>query len=143
MAAASQPSDERAPLAAGLGLVAGVAEGAVAASLEAVSVARIDPADGILHEPGHALDGRCLAGTILVCPTGKGSSSGSYILLNLARRALAPAAIVAVQADAVLIAGAVLADIPLVSGIGVDALALLANAERLSVDGATGIVCLP
>lgn len=126
--------------ARGLGLVGGSAEGAVAGSAAPVSVARIDPADGVLHEAGHALDGQSLAGRVLVCPTGKGSSSGSYILLNLARRGLAPAAIVAVQADAVLVAGAVLADIPLVSGIARETLPALLEAPRLRVDGAAGTV---
>lgn len=129
-----------APLLTGLGLVAGHAEGPVAASAVPVAVARIDPASGILREAGHPLDGRALAGTVLVCPTGKGSSSGSYVLLNLAHRGLAPAAIVAMQADAVLIAGAVLAGIPLISGCDRDALHGLADLTRVSIDGAAGTV---
>ena len=124
----------------GLGLAPGTAEGAVEASVEPVSVARIDPASGILKEPGHALHGRCLAGSVLVFPSGKGSSSGSYVLLNLARRGLAPAAMVVSNADAVLIAGAVLAGIPLVSGLDADALRLLGASARLRVDGERGTV---
>ena len=81
-----------------------------------VALARIDPATGILHEPGHPLDGRSLAGRVLVCKGGKGSSSGSYILMNLAHRKLAPAALLVERADAVLVAGAVLGDIPLAQG---------------------------
>lgn len=119
----------------GMGLVGGVAEGPVAASAQPVSVARIDPKDGVLHEAGHVLDGRKLAGTVLVCPTGKGSSSGSYILLNLARRGLAPTAIVSLQADAVLVAGAVLAGIPLISGVAPEHWPALLGASRLRVDG--------
>jgi predicted aconitase with swiveling domain len=118
-----------------MGLVGGRAEGPVAASDQPVSVARIDPADGVLHEAGHVLDGRNLAGSVLVCPTGKGSSSGSYILLNLARRGLAPAAIVTLQADAVLVAGAVLADIPLISGVMPEQWPSLLSAKYLWVDG--------
>ncbi len=131
------------PLLQGMGLVAGRATGPIAASEVPVSVARIDPESGILHEAGHPLDGRNLAGTVLVCPTGKGSSSGSYVLLNLARRGLAPAAIVAMQADAVLIAGAVLAGIPLVSGCAQSALRGLVDLAPASVDGAAGTVSRP
>ena len=127
----------------GIGLVDGKAAGPVAASLAPVSVARIDPADGRLREPGHALDGRVLAGAVLVCPTGKGSSSGSYILLNLAQRGLAPAAIVVSQADAVLVAGAVMAEIPLISGLSEEALRTLAAAGRAEVDGTAGAVTAP
>ncbi len=94
-----------------------VVEGQVELCRTEVALARIDPATGVLHEPGHPLDGRCLAGKVLVCLGGKGSSSGSYVLLNLARRGLAPAAILVKRADAVLIAGAMLADIPLEQGV--------------------------
>jgi predicted aconitase with swiveling domain len=123
-----------------LGLVAGTASGPVAGSTSPVSVARIDPCDGILREPGHALDGRCLAGTVLVCPTGKGSSSGSYVLLNLAKRGLAPTAIVVRQADAVLVAGAVMAEIPLISGLSAEEFDTCLHAAVITVDGGQGRV---
>lgn len=95
----------------------GAVEGEVALCPTEVALARIEPATGVLREPGHPLDGQCLAGKVLVCRGGKGSSSGSYVLLNLARRGLAPAAILVERADAVLIAGAVLADVPMEQGI--------------------------
>ena len=124
----------------GMVLVEGDAEGPAAVSPLPVSVARIDPDTGILHEAGHPLDGCDLAGTILLCPTGKGSSSGSYVLLNLAHRKLAPAAIVTAQADAVLIAGAVLANIPLLTGCDPALLRSVAPGARLRVNGKTGTV---
>lgn len=127
-------------IARGIGLVPGVARGAVAMSTEPVSVARIDPATGVLHEPGHPLDGRMLAGSVLVCPTGKGSSSGSYILLNLARRGLAPAGIVVARADAVLVAGAVLGEIPLVHAIAPDAFEHFADGRTVHVNGGSGTI---
>jgi predicted aconitase with swiveling domain len=145
MAAVLQPFEGvrvSAPLLQGMGLVEGCVEGPVAASDLPVGVARIDPESGILHETGHPLDGRNLAGTVLICPTGKGSSSGSYVLLNLARRGLAPAAIVATQADAVLIAGAVLADIPLITGCDKDALQCVADRTLVRVDGTAGTISL-
>ncbi|MGE0314270.1 MAG: aconitase X [Lautropia sp.] len=104
-------------LGAGDCLVAGAVAGAVEFCDVEVSAARIDPMTGILHEPGHPLDGHCLARKVLVCRGGKGSSSGSYVLLNLARRGLAPTAILVAQADAVLVAGAVLGDIALVGNV--------------------------
>ena len=124
----------------GMVLVDGDAEGPAAVSPLPVGLARIDTDTGILREAGHPLDGCNLAGTILLCPTGKGSSSGSYVLLNLAHRKLAPAAIVTAQADAVLIAGAVLANIPLLTGCDLHALRTVAPGTRLRVDGNTGKV---
>ncbi len=103
-------------------LVPGSITGPVEWSDQAVSLARIDPGTGFLHEPGHPLDRRSLAGKVLVCPGGKGSSSGSYVLLSLAHRGLAPTAILVGQADAVMIAGAVLAGVTLVQGVEIAAL---------------------
>ena len=98
-------------------LVPGRAVGAVERCNTEVALARIDPATGVLHEPGHPLDGRSLAGKVLACKGRKGSSSGSYILMNLAHRGLAPAALLVGRADAVLVAGAVLGRVPLAQGI--------------------------
>lgn len=116
-------------------LVPGECAGPVEWSDQAVSLARIDPCTGILHEPGHPLDQHSLAGKLLVCPGGKGSSSGSYVLLNLARQGLAPGAIVVEQADAVIIAGAVLAGVPLVQGIDIAPLRTAAH-HRVSSQSA-------
>jgi predicted aconitase len=102
-------------------LVGGAAEGEVELCHIDVAIARIEPDTGVLREPGHPLDGHCLAGKVLACRGGKGSSSGSYVLLNLARRQLAPAAILVERADAVLIAGAVLANIPLMQDVNLSA----------------------
>ncbi|OWT58321.1 aconitase X swivel domain-containing protein [Candidimonas nitroreducens] len=124
----------------GTGLVAGVARGIARTCRDAVSVARIDPETGVLHEPGHALDGCCLAGGILVFPAGKGSSGGSYILMSLAAKKIGPIAIVMDVADAVVVAGAVLAGIPLVTGLGAEALGCINEGDRLLVDGGTGLV---
>lgn len=126
----------------GLGLVPGSGYGPALISDAPVGVARIDPHSGILLEPGHPLHGRCVAGCVLVFESGKGSSSGSYILLNLRANGKAPAAIVMRHADAVVTAGAVLAEIPLVGDIGTGAVARLLRGNRsvLHVDGGAGRV---
>ncbi|MEM3953084.1 MAG: DUF126 domain-containing protein, partial [Nitrososphaerota archaeon] len=40
----------------------------------------VDPETGIVIEKGHELEGRSIAGKILVFPRGKGSTVSSYIL---------------------------------------------------------------
>src|SRR5690606_33647808 len=105
-------------VARGEGIVGGKAQGPVRMCAEAVSVARIDTSDGTMREPGRLLDGCSLAAYVRVCTSGNGSSGGSYRLLELATRGLAPIALVLGEGDAVLVAGAVLAEIPLVAGIG-------------------------
>ena len=95
---------------------------------------------GKVIEAGHELEGQSIAGRVLVCPSGKGSSAGSFSLLQLAARGLAPAAIVHIQAEAVVIAGAVLAKIPLFHRLGVDPTTAIKTGQWVRVDGARGEV---
>jgi predicted aconitase with swiveling domain len=94
----------------------------------------VDPASGIVKQPDHPWQGRSIAGQVLVFPTGTGSASGSYWLLNLASEGHAPAAILNAQADAVVIAGAVLAAIPLLHRIAPDPAAHIRDGDRVRVD---------
>ncbi len=77
----------------------------------------VDPDTGVVIEPGHPLEGQRVAGRVLVFPTGKGSTVGSYTLYRLARNGLAPAAIVNAEADPVVAVGAVISDIPMVDQV--------------------------
>jgi predicted aconitase with swiveling domain len=77
----------------------------------------VDPDTGLVIEAGHPLEGESVTGRILVFPTGKGSTVGSYTLYRLARNGLAPAAIVNAEADPVVAVGAVIAEIPMVDQV--------------------------
>lgn len=125
----------------GIGLVGGAAEGPALVTADGIAFnLGVDERTGIVIEPGHPLLGESLAGRVLVCRTGKGSSAGSFSLLQLADRGLAPAAIVLTQADAVVTAGAVLAGIPLVHRPDGDPIAEIAPGARVRVDGDAGTV---
>jgi predicted aconitase with swiveling domain len=70
----------------------------------------VDAATGIVAEPGHPLQGQSVAGRVLVFPTAKGSTVGSYILYRLGRcrlRALSTPKVVIVAV------GAIMADVPM------------------------------
>ncbi|MDS1138997.1 DUF126 domain-containing protein [Pusillimonas sp. SM2304] len=127
----------------GAGLVRGVARGVACVSRQPLSVARINVNTGILEEPGHALSGIRLAGTILCFPEGKGSSSGSYVLMNLSERGTAPKAIVMCKPDAIVTAGAHIAGIPMVGGITPEALLEIPVGCLLRVDGSSGVISFP
>ncbi len=79
----------------------------------------VDPDTGVVIEAGHPLAGECVAGRVLVFPTGKGSTVGSYTLYRLARNGLAPAAIINAQADPVVAVGAIIAEIPMVDQVDI------------------------
>ncbi len=99
----------------------------------------VDETTGIVIEADHPLEGQSLAGMVVVCRSGKGSSAGSFSLLQMSARGVAPAAIVAVQADAVVTAGCVLAGIPLVHRLRCHP-GSLRTGDHLRVDGANGTV---
>lgn len=124
----------------GDGLVGGIGEGAALVTTEGIAFnLGVDEITGIVIETGHALEGECVAGRVVVCRSGKGSTAGSFSLLQLAQRGLAPAAIVNLQADAVITAGCVLAEIPLVHRLDTD-IAGFSPGAMLRVDGTAGTV---
>ncbi len=99
---------------------AGHAEGEALVSPEPIGfLGGVDPDTGIVIEAGHPLEGQCVAGRVLVFPTGKGSTVGSYTLYRLARSQLAPAAIINAEADPVVAVGAIIAEIPMVDRVDI------------------------
>jgi predicted aconitase with swiveling domain len=80
----------------------------------------VDPDTGLVLEPGHPLQGRSVAGKVLVFPTGKGSTVGSYTILRLARSGHGPVAMVNAQSEAIVAVGAIIADIPMVDQVNID-----------------------
>jgi predicted aconitase with swiveling domain len=99
---------------------AGHAEGEALVSPEPIGFfGGVDPDTGIVVESQHVLQGQSVTGRVLVFPTGKGSTVGSYTMYRLARGSLAPAAIVNAEADPVVAVGAVIADIPMIDQVDV------------------------
>ncbi len=74
----------------------------------------VDPESGVVVERGHELEGQCVAGKILVFPTGKGSTVGSYTLYRLRKNGLAPAAILNAECETITAVGCIIAEIPCV-----------------------------
>ena len=74
----------------------------------------VDPDTGTVIEKGHPLEGHSISGRVLVFPTGKGSTVGSYTLYRLARNQKGPAAIVNQRSEAIVAVGAIISDIPMV-----------------------------
>jgi uncharacterized protein len=79
----------------------------------------VDLARGVISETGHSLEGMPIAGRVLVFPTGKGSTVGSYALLRLARAGLGPAALVMASCDTTVAVGAIISEIPCVDMIDI------------------------
>lgn len=112
---------------------AGKASGEALVSPEPITFfGGVDPETGEIIEKGHPLEGQKIGGKILVFPTGKGSTVGSYILYRLRQKGLAPAAIINSQADPVVAVGAVIAEIPMVDLIPWEK---ISTGDYVEVDG--------
>ena len=99
----------------------------------------VDPDTGIVVEKGHELEGQTVAGKVLVFPSGKGSTVGSYTLYRLKRSGAAPAAIVNAECETITAVGCIIAEIPCVDHI---ALEELRSGMLLRVDGEQGTVTI-
>ena len=93
----------------------GKASGEALVSPEPISFfGGVDPGDGRILDEGNPIRGKSVAGKILVFPRGKGSTVGSYVIYQLKLNGKAPSAMICVEADPVVVVGAIVAGIPLV-----------------------------
>lgn len=92
----------------------------------------VDAETGEVIEVGHPLEGQCIAGRVLVFPTGKGSTVGSYTLYRLSRRGKAPVAIINAHSEAIVAVGAIIAGIPMVDLVDITQ---IHNGDMIEVDG--------
>lgn len=98
----------------------GTAKGLALVSPEPIGfLGGVDPETGLVVEPGHPLQGQNVAGRVLVFPTGKGSTVGSYVLYRMARAGTAPVAIINAESEAIVAVGAIIAGIPMVDQIDI------------------------
>lgn len=119
-------------------VVEGRAQGEALVSLKPLSfLGGVDPADGRVIEKDHDLCGICIKDKILCFPHGHGSTVGSYVLYSLARKGLAPKAIINEAADPVVVVGAIIADIPMLDGVDIGQ---IETGETVKVDAVKGTV---
>ena len=97
----------------------------------------VDPETGLIVEKGHELEGQSIAERVLVFPTGKGSTVGSYTLYRLKKAGLAPAAIINAEAETITAVGCIISDIPCVDHVPIEQ---IETGMQVQVDGETGIV---
>ncbi len=115
---------------------AGIAEGEAVVTREAITfLGGVDAKWGVVVERGHELEGRSIAGKILVLPHTKGSTVGSYVIYQMKKLGTAPLAIIAVKADEMLATGAIISGIPLVDSPSEDVLSIPQGAKlRVNAD---------
>jgi len=122
----------------GRSIYAGRAEGDSLCTSQGISFfGGVDPDSGLVVEKGHELFGQSIAGKILIFPTGKGSTVGSYTLYRLKKNGKAPVAILNSECETITAVGCIIAEIPCLDQIPID---MLKSGLHLMVDGIAGTV---
>lgn len=117
---------------------AGMAKGEALVTSQAISFyGGVDPDTGVVVEKGHPLEGKSIAGKILVFPQGKGSTVGSYTMYRLAKNGKAPAAIINKECETIVAVGAIISEIPCVDRIDIGR---IKDGAKVEVDAENGTV---
>ncbi|MBM3113327.1 DUF521 domain-containing protein [Pseudomonas sp. P66] len=95
---------------AGRCLVEGAAQGELLFADTGLSFwGGVDPFSGEVIDRHHPLSGQCIAGRVLAIPSGRGSCTGSSVMMELISNGHAPAALVLAEADEILTLGVLVA----------------------------------
>lgn len=116
----------------------GKAEGEALVSSDGISFyGGVEPETGKVVEKGHPLEGQSVTGKILVFPTGKGSTVGSYTIYDMKKRGTAPAAILNKEIETIVAVGAIISEIPCVDKIDIGQ---IKTGDKVVVDADAGTV---
>ncbi|MGI6084777.1 MAG: aconitase X swivel domain-containing protein [Acetivibrionales bacterium] len=103
-------------------------------------VGGIDTDTGEFTEHDHPWFKQSVKGKILVYPTGKGSTGGSYVIYEAACNGVGPAAIINNRIEQVTAVGVILGEIPTIDQVQPDPIAFIKDGDFLEVDATNGIV---
>ncbi|MBI5253317.1 MAG: DUF126 domain-containing protein [Euryarchaeota archaeon] len=119
----------------------GTAEGEAILTKEAITfLGGVDPRTGTITEKGHELEGKSIAGKILVFPGGKGSTVGSYVIYQMKKNGTAPKGMIALHAEQVVAAGAIISDLPMLDSLEKNPFEFLKNGMRITINADKGYV---
>ena len=115
-------------------LVSGKVEGTVLKSKDAINfLGTVDKKTGIISDKNHDLYDKSIKDTILVFPSGVGSSVGAYTIYSIKSNGTAPLAMICRKADLTVATGCALANIPLVV-LPDEEFSSINNGMKLSLD---------
>ncbi|TFG11940.1 MAG: DUF126 domain-containing protein [Promethearchaeota archaeon] len=116
----------------------GITEGQALVTKDGISFyGGVDPDTGEVVEVGHELEGQTVSGKILVFPSGKGSTVGSYTMYRMMKNNTAPAAIVNSEIDTIIAVGCIISEIPCVDKININK---IKTGQKVIVNGTEGLV---
>ena len=117
----------------------GCIEGEVIISKDDVMFYLIKPETGEVIEPEHDLENKIISNKILIFPSGKGSSvvqaDGLY---QLKMKNNAPKAMIIQRPETVLVASAIIMEIPMVDKVEEGFYKIIKNGDRIRLDATNG-----
>ena len=117
----------------------GCIEGEVIISKDDVMFYLIKPETGEVIEPEHDLENKIISNKILIFPSGKGSSvvqaDGLY---QLTMKNHAPKAMIIQRPETVLVASAIIMEIPMVDKVEEEFYKIVKNGDRIRLDATNG-----
>jgi len=115
-------------------LVSGKVEGIVLKSEKPINfLGTVDKKTGIIGDKNHDLFEKSIKDTILVFPSGVGSSVGAYTIYSIKSNNTAPLAMICQKADLTVVTGCALANIPLII-ISDEEFSSIKNGMKISID---------
>lgn len=96
----------------------------------------LDRIRGVFSRPEHKLAGENYNGRILVLDAAKGGVATAWMLYEMSARNIIPAALVLNAVNPIMVQGAALANVTLVSGFNVDITASIPNGANVEIDPA-------
>jgi len=119
----------------------GHALGEVIISKDSISfLGGVDPETGNVIDLEHDLYNKNISGKVLVIPSGKGSTVGSYVIFQMVKKNTAPLAIIAREAEPIIATGAIMAGIPMVDKPEEDLLQILKQGDLIEVNADSGTI---
>jgi predicted aconitase with swiveling domain len=125
----------------------GFAEGEALVTNQPISFwGGLDPKSGLIVDKRHELWGKNVSGKILIFPYGRGSVSGTTVLLEAIRYDKAPKAIINIETEPIIAVAAVLAEkiygktVPIVDRPEVNPIDFIKTDDVVKVDATEGII---
>jgi predicted aconitase with swiveling domain len=94
----------------------------------------LDRIAGVFSRPQHALFGRSYVGLVLILDRAKGGVATAWMLHEMAARGIVPAALVFNTVNPIMVQGAALADMTMMSGFDVDITQAVPDGALVEID---------
>ncbi len=115
-------------------LVQGKVEGVILKSKTPINfLGTVDKKTGIISDKNHELFEKSIKDSVLVFPSGVGSSVGAYTIYSIKSNNSAPLAMICQKADLTVATGCALANIPLVI-VSDEEFSSFQNGQKISLD---------